>query len=146
VGEHSGNSKGNDGDAKKLSWFWDHWVFWAVLVSVALAALAGWIVKVPQPVPGWALEQQLIYRIEFAGILLALAYGLLIVLRLGWHNQTLSKMQLGPVSGEAPAEKAAADELSKLQDTITILSEETSTALEALDGRVQALEDVRRSS
>jgi hypothetical protein len=71
------------------------------------------------------------------------AYGLLIVLRLGWHNQTLSQIQVGPVGGQTPAAEAAADELSNLQSDIATLSKEMSSALEALDDRLKVLEDAR---
>jgi hypothetical protein len=127
--------------------FWKHWVAWALLAGMALAALAGVLVHVPRPVPSWALEQSLIYRVEFGGVLLVVGYVALIALRLGWHNRTFSKLTLGPASAEAqPAERAAADELIQLKAQITELTDVMSATLEGLNERVDTLESAMRGN
>jgi hypothetical protein len=125
----------------RASAFWEHWVAWALTAGIVLAVVAGVLVSVPRPAPSWALEQPIIYRIEFGGVLLVVGYVLLIAMRLGWHNRTFSKLTLGPAGAEAqPAERAAADELTQLRAQITALTEAMSETVEDLNARVDALE------
>jgi hypothetical protein len=54
---------------------------------------------------------------------------------------TLGRITIGPAAAEAPAERAAADELVQLRATIEVVTETTSDTIESLNRRVKTLEN-----
>ena len=91
--------------------------------------------------PGYALDSNLIYRIEIGAVLVGFAYAILVTLRLAWRGETFTKFSVGPAGAEAgDSFESAADDLDILRVEVQQLSAEVSSALVALTERLERLE------
>jgi hypothetical protein len=123
----------------------ERWVFLAVLALFAGGLAAGLWVADSGRAPGYALDSNVVYRIEVAAVLVGVGYLVLVVLRLAWHGETFTKFSVGPAAAEATSNfESAADDLDLLRDEVQLLSEEVSSALLALTERLERLEAAER--
>ena len=117
---------------------------WLFLVVLALllggVAAAIWVADAGRA-PGYALDSNLVYRIEVGAVLVGFAYGILVTLLLAWRGETFTKFNVGPAGAAAGDNfESAADDLDILRDEVQQLSEEVSSALLALTERLERLE------
>jgi hypothetical protein len=123
----------------------ERWVFLAVLALFAGGVAAALWVADSRHAPGYALDSNLVYRIEVAAVLVGVAYLVLVVLRLAWHGETFTKFSVGPAAAEATSNfESAAEDLDLLRDEVELLAEEVSSALRALTERLDRLEAARQ--
>lgn len=119
----------------------ERWLFLTVLALLfAGIAAAIWVADSGRT-PGYALDSNLIYRIEIGAVLVGFAYAILVTLRLAWRGETFTKFSVGPAGAEAgDSFESAADDLDVLRDEVALLAEEVSSALVALTDRLDRLE------
>ena len=119
----------------------ERWLFFIVLaLFLGGIAAAIWVADSGRT-PGYALDSNLIYRIEIGAVLVGFAYAILVTLRLAWRGEMFTKFSVGPAGAEAgDSFESAADDLDILRDEVQQLSEVVSSALVALDERLERLE------
>jgi len=119
----------------------ERWLFLTVLALFTGGIAAGIWVADSGRTPGYALDSNLIYRIEIGAVLVGFAYAILVTLWLAWRGEIFTKFSVGPAGAEAgDSFESAADDLDILRDEVQQLSEEVSTALVALTERLERLE------
>ena len=95
----------------------ERWLFFMVL-ALFLGGLAAaiWVADSGRT-PGYALDSNLIYRIEIGAVLVGFAYAILVTLRLAWRGEMFTKFSVGPAGAEAgDSFESAADDLDILRD------------------------------
>ena len=118
-------------------------VLGAVFVVAILVGITG---SVPDPVPEWALEQEVVYRLEVTLAIFILLYVPVAAVALARQGRLFTKFGAGPASAEAEALAAAEENTGALDDITEGLQQVrgsvglTLAALGALSDRVAALE------
>lgn len=115
----------------------------AMFVVAILVGITG---DVPEPVPDWALEQEVVYRLEVALAIFVLLYVPVAVVALARQGRLFTKFGAGPASAEAEALAAADENTAALTDLKTGLDQVrgsvglTLAALGVVDERITTLE------
>jgi hypothetical protein len=123
----------------------DRWLFLVVLAVFGAGVLVALVVADGDATPGYALDSNVVYRMEIAAVVIGVAYTALVTLRLAWHGETFTRFTVGPAGAEAPDRfDSAADDLDVLRDSVSELADEVSSALVALEERLDRLEAGRR--
>jgi hypothetical protein len=123
----------------------ERWLFLTVLaLLVGGIAAAIWVADSGRT-PGYALDSNLIYRIEIGAVLVGFAYAILVTLRLAWRGETFTKFSVGPAGAEAgDSFESAAEDLDLLRADVETLTDEVASALIALTERLDRLEAGQR--
>jgi hypothetical protein len=123
----------------------ERWLFTAVLALFAGGVAAAIWVADSGLTPGYALDSNLVYRVEIGAVLVGFAYAILVTLRLAWRGETFTKFSVGPAGAEAGDNfDSAAEDLDVLRADVETLTTEMSTALVALAERLERVEGAQR--
>ena len=90
--------------------------------------------------PGFALQSNLVYRLQIGLATLAALYVIALVLWLAWHGKGFFKLPGGLEAPGGNEIEDAADDLDDMRVRVDEFQSEAVESLEELDRRLQALE------
>ena len=91
--------------------------------------------------PGFALQSNLVYRLEIGLATLAVLYVVALILWLAWHGKGFFKLPGGIEAPGGEEIESAANDLDAMRVDLDEFRSEAESSLIDLDARLQAIED-----